>query len=91
MQNDPFEISSWLSHEALEYASTNNNLKGQDLLKRYSAMPCDFFTVILTQQSVDRKKFENTPFILTEYETCPPPVKREAYELMDRKFHNHYK
>jgi len=90
MQDHLSNLSLLLSHETLDYALLDDDKKGPDLLKKYGTKPYEFFTVILTQQSIERMKFENTPFILTEYKTLPSPIRREAYELMERKFRHNF-
>jgi hypothetical protein len=62
----------------------------EDLMKCYDKNNSQFFTLILKQEPIDRKKFEKTQFIITEYETYTPEVRREALKKMDEKYNRGY-
>ena len=90
MNNTSKTLSSWLQYATLEHEPLDYTKKGQDLLKHYDSSICKFFTVILTQKSIEKEKFENTPFVLTRYQTLSPPIRREAYKLMEKEHSNNY-
>lgn len=90
MKKETKQLSDCFQHTTLEHEHLDYGKKGPELLEKYNLSSCQFFTVILRQQYIEREKFENTPFVLAEYQTLISPIRREAYALMEKRYSNNY-
>lgn len=83
-------LLSLLKYDDLNHAFYNYESLGQDLLQRYEPYNYKFFTVILNQKIIDKEMFIHTPYVFIEPQTFISPIRKEAFQIMDREHGNNY-
>lgn len=82
------DFKNLLSSKIIKSGYVDYEQKIDNLLNQYDLLRHNFFTLLLTEEQIDKESFVETKYVKVRYETHPSEIQKLSLKMLSKK-HNH--